>query len=68
MSLKTFKELVVFLEGKKSFIIGLLIIGLTISYALGYIPKSKMLEVITLLNGTAILTLRSAIKKSTSSK
>jgi len=61
--MSTLKEISNFIDGQKTNIIGLVVIILGIAYAFGYIPADRLKELLVILNGAGLLTIRSAIKK-----
>jgi len=58
-----FTEISNFISGQKTNIIGGVVVGLGVAYALGYIPADRLKELLVILNGAGLLTIRSAIKK-----
>jgi len=61
--MSTLKQVSDFIDGQKTNIVAGVIIILGIAYTFGYIPADRLKELLVIINGIGLLTIRSAIKK-----
>ena len=63
MQLEQFKKWVDYLSGKKTYIVGTLIVGVAALMLFGAVPKERVSDFLIILNGAGIVTIRAAITK-----